>query len=238
MFQQNQPTIKNQVQTWSRDLTAKYAEGKKVGELLWPQYSATQQLLSIVNPTTKLRYNILIPEVGRVPIGECQIDDAVSRQVVVKAACGYVEQVAAREWKKKHDAMVKKLPRRPPVVYGNVKSITRNMVGTYIIPREAPPTEKTITWTETVWANAHGTGRTASGERVGVDVSVPVGERTCSRTKKISSAMKYDQLKQQLEEYEAQVRAIENDKPPKADEDAVLEKLQSGCELIFSIKKK
>jgi len=102
------------------------------------------------------------------------------------------------------------------------------MDGTFEIPYEKPPETKTIYWTENVYADAW--GETESGERV--YMSIPVGQRECSRTKNLTRMYDYDALKAQMDEYNDLKNEIENDEPDIVDEAEILSLMSNGL-LIF-----
>ena len=183
-------------------------------------------------PNEKLRAKILFARGVPVVIAGLQISDVLSTDKIMKVLHEREQKKRDWQWKREHDKMVKRVPRRPPVVYGDVDKIVRKADGTFIIPREPPETTRTITWTETVWAEGYGT--TSTGE--GVTVRIPVGERECQRTKKITSLFDYEDLKKRLEAYEEVVAQVKNDKPPKVDLDEVREIFSKMSKVSFAVE--
>lgn len=147
------------------------------------------------------------------------LSDSLTLDMIADAVISRESTKSFQDWKKEHEKLVRQLPRRPPVVYGDVSKIVKNSDGTFVIPKEPPQTTRTIKWTETIWSQ--GTGYTDSGEAV--TVSVPVGTRECQRTKKISGQGNYADLKRRLEEYERLLKRIDEDKPPQVDVEVVKE---------------
>lgn len=201
-----------------------------IGSMLLDSLYRLSVDLKTVLPTEKLKAKILFARSEPVVIAGLQFSDVLNVDKIMKVLCEREQKKRDWQWKREHEKKVKRVPRRPPVVYGDVDKIVRKSDGTFIIPREPPETTRTITWTETIWADGYGT--TDAGESV--TVRVPVGERECHRTKKITSLFDYEDLKKRLEEYEVLVAQAENDKPPKVDPDEVLEIYSKMSKISFA----
>ena len=192
--------------------------------------------MNISLPSETLKAKVALAGNDSVLISGLQLSDVLDEHKILSALCEGEQDKLNGRWRKEHDKLVKSLPRRPPVVYGDVKKIVRKMDGTFIIPHEPPETTRTITWKETVYAQGTGTGYTDDGQSVHVNLDIPIGERECHRTKKITSLYNYDDLKRQLEGYVRLVDKIEKDKPPKVDATEARVKLKQIRKISLSVE--
>ena len=163
-------------------------------------------------PKRRIKMKLVIPGRDELELGMLQMGDVDTETELQGLIHKALEQEILFEWKKRHEEAKKRLPRKPPVVYGQSKKVIKRIDGTYEIPREEP----TKRWTETVYADGFGTGMTTSGELVDVTVSIPVGER--QREKKLHQVYDYQKLKAMLEDYQKKLEEFNNDKPPVLDE--------------------
>lgn len=184
-------------------------------------------------PSQEVRVIFSIPNFFDVPLGVHVLAYRIPNASIFEAVRKKRQTQITTAWKRKHAALVARLPRKPRVVYGSSKMIVKRMDDTFEIPYEKPPTTKTIYWTENVYADAW--GETESGERI--HMSVPVGQRECSRTKKLTQMYDYDALKIQLEEYNALKDEIKNDRPEIVDESEVQDLMSQGFLIFEKIRK-
>ena len=195
-----------------------------VGSLLAGDLYDVMKPLVKALPQRRLKVKFLAKGHPELVLAEGTVSDRLGRDEVRKAVREMLAARKRREWKKEHEAKQKKLPRKPPVVYGSRSTIVKRSDGTFEIPREAPPASRTITWTETVYAD--GWGESETGERFAM--RVPVGEREHTREKRTSQIYNYDELLARMKEYEAAVTQLDNDRPPEVTDAEVEEVLKSG----------
>ena len=199
-------------------------EFNTVGELCIGELFAVARSLFKEMPRRRVTLRIVTENKFCEIVKKGDFSDVFNGDALYKSVSLVIEKEEFKKWRKKHDELVRKLPRRKPVIYGDRKYIFKRIDGVFEIPKEAPPRTKTETWTETVYANGYGT--TLSGESV--HVSIPVGERLCSRTKKVTQLYDYEALKQQMLQYEEMKKVIDMDRPPKVNPEYVRSLLVSG----------
>lgn len=219
-------------------LKIKLEDERTLCEILSKPLASAMDKLSIARPETKLRARIYSPEFGRVDIGDFCLEDIIAKADVQAKVLKQVEDKLYAKWKVEHDKRVKQMPAWPPVKYGDGKQITRDIHGTYVIPHERVSNTRTITWTETVWADGHGTGWTSDGQSVDVNLRIPVGERLRSRTKKISGLPDYDALVARMKGYEAEKSRLEAEKPPSVDEEKIQRIIRNSMLQLSILKTK
>lgn len=179
-------------------------------------------------PKKKIKVKLIVSGRSDLDLGMLCLEDVESDRGLQELIHNALSREIVSSWQKKHEAMRQRIPRRPPVVYGkNQGAVIKRIDGTYEIPKEEP----TIRGEETVYATGFGSGRTMSGEMVDVTMMMPIGRRKFER--KIHQTYDYPKLKAMLLDYQRKVEEYNNDKPPKIDENDVINLAESG-KVLFS----
>ncbi len=213
-----------------RELNEQWTLLVQLGDEMW----RAMLKLRIEIPTAKVRCRC---DWGHVVVGDFRLNEKVTRRMVEEAVARRKEKDLYKEWKKQHEIERQRLPRRPPVVYGDVDRIIRKMDDTFVIPRSYYSAGTSTTTTRsTVWA--HGSG-SFGGERF--NVSMPIGTQVRTRTKTLTQMYDYKELEWRLKDYERRLARWKNAKPPQVDVEAVRGELLSetyGYRLELSILRK
>ena len=190
--------------------------------------------LRIEMPTAKVRCRC---DRGHVVVGDFHLNEKVTQRMVEEAVARRKEKDLYKEWKRQHEIERQRLPRRPPVVYGDVDHIIRKWDDTFVIPRSyCSAGTRTTTTRSTVWA--HGSG-SFGGARF--NVSMPIGTQVSTRTKTLTQMYDYNELEWRLKDYERRLARWKNARPPQVDVEAIREELLSytyGYRLELSILRK
>ena len=131
-----------------------------------------------------------------------------------------IQKRSDSEWRSRH---VKRLNRKPSVVFGNVNRIICDHKGNFTIPKEAPPTMATNYWQETVY-EYHDDGFE--------QWSVPVGTIEHERVKRLTQRYNYEDLREEAERYLAEMESERLAQPPEVSDSDVDAEIDKGVLLI------
>ena len=195
-----------------------------LGKLMFGGAYNIFQSLVLTLPRNKIQVKFVINGYPAWNVCKLTMSDDVKYKKVVASVRKMLEIRTKTKWKAEYDAKLKKLPRKPPVVYGTRNVIVKRSDGTFEIPHKAPPKSKTITWTETVYAEENII--TPLGEQI--TTRIPTGTIEHSREKPLTQMYDYDELVTKMKEYDAAVEELKNDRPPEFDDTEIERILKSG----------
>ena len=155
-----------------------------------------------------------------VDLGAHKNDWVINEGVLRDKVRTVIQKRSDSEWRSRH---VKRLNRKPSVVFGNVNRIICDHKGNFTIPKEAPPTMATNYWQETVY-EYHDDGFE--------QWSVPVGTIEHERVKRLTQRYNYEDLREEAERYLAEMESERLAQPPEVSDSDVDAEIDKGVLLI------
>lgn len=196
-----------------------------VGNLLVGDFFSVVSSIVGVTPSRKIDVYFEHEDCVVKVIENGTVDAPVSKEMIQSAVRRWLSNDVYCKWKKSHEKRMKAFKKvKPSVVYSNRSTIRKCHDGTFEIPYEAPATQATNVFYETVYAEGYGV--LESGETF--TMQVPIEEREKVSVKKLTNMYDYNSLKAIREEYETRLRELANEQPPVVDEEDIKRVVSSG----------